>query len=158
MNRSVMDPTPRTTRPLDCLVIEAGAHVCAVPLPAVVETLRPLAIERLPEMAAGILGLSIIRGGAVPVIDLAALFRDAPASGLRRWALVRGDARLLALAVTDVLGVRALEVDGGTGLELVAPFVSAVARDGRRLVTVIAVARILPAPVRPERAGEPPHG
>jgi purine-binding chemotaxis protein CheW len=131
-----------------CLVVEVGSHLCAVPLAATIETLRPLPIERLPGAPEGIFGLSTVRGDTVPVVDLAGLF-DEPEGGVSRWVLVRAGARRLALAVSRVVGVRAID-EATEGLavalaaQLAAPFITALATHAGRLLAVLDVARILP--------------
>jgi purine-binding chemotaxis protein CheW len=132
-----------------CLLVEAGAHLSAIPLADVVETLRPLPVERQPGMPEGVLGLAMVRGATVPVVDLAALFHDPPAP-VSRWVLVQAGARAVALAVTSVLGVRALgegAVAAGatTAAGLVAPAVAAIVEEGTRAVRVLDVAYLLPA-------------
>ena len=81
------------------------------------------------------------------IFDLAELFHDSPTptSAAGRWVFVRAGDRHLALAVSLVLGVRALdEAAAEAGPEVAAPFISSVGRYAGRLVTVLAVARILP--------------
>jgi purine-binding chemotaxis protein CheW len=136
-----------STRPA-CLLVEVVSHRCAVPVAATIETLRPLPLERLPGAPRGILGVSIIRGATVPVVDMAALF-DEPEGSASRWVLVRAGERRLGLAVSRLIGVceidEAAEVLGPAGAALVAaPFVTAVATHAGRLLAVLDVARILP--------------
>ena len=53
------------------LLFHVGASVCALRLEDVGETMRPLPVSPLPETAAFVLGLAIVRGAPTPVIDLA---------------------------------------------------------------------------------------
>src|SRR5271155_6034274 len=53
------------------LVVFAGAYSCALPIGHVVETMRPLPTEPVAGAKAFVRGLALIRGAAVPVIDLA---------------------------------------------------------------------------------------
>jgi purine-binding chemotaxis protein CheW len=89
------------------LLTRVGARLCALPLDNVVETLRLLPIEPLERAPAFILGLCILRGGPVPVVDLGQLFGERPGSP-RRLVAIRVGGRLAALAVDDVLGLRAI--------------------------------------------------
>lgn len=83
-----------------------------MPLGSVIETMRPLAIEPIAGAPAFVMGLSIIRGAPVPVIDLGGLLGGASAGGSPaapgRLVTLRVDGRCVALAVEAVLGVRAL--------------------------------------------------
>ena len=87
------------------LVIESGGHACLLPLANVRETMRPLPIERLGGAPSFVLGLSVIRGNSVPVVDLATLLDEA--SGERRFGrfvLLEVNGRPVALAVDAVRG------------------------------------------------------
>ena len=53
------------------VLVQAGLHLCALPLGAVIETLRPLPLRPLAGAPAGVLGVAVVRGSPVPVIDLA---------------------------------------------------------------------------------------
>lgn len=96
------------------LLFRAGARLCAVPLSCVSETMRVLPIERA-EGAGFILGVSNIRGVPVPVVDAGGLF-GAPGTGGRRLVTIDVGARMVALAVDDVVGVIAIAEDVLAGL------------------------------------------
>ena len=51
---------------------QAGCYV-ALPAAQVVETMRPLGTDSVPEMPPFVLGLAIVRGAAVPVVDVGTL-------------------------------------------------------------------------------------
>lgn len=97
------------------LVVRAGARVCAVPLGHVGETLRPLAIEAVPNMPSFVCGLAIIRGLPTPVVDLATLL-GAKAGSIGRFVTVQAGQRRVALAVESVVGVRALDASAAQAL------------------------------------------
>lgn len=91
------------------MVVSAG-RVCALPLAHVRETMRPLPVERFPGAPEFVLGLSVIRGANVPVVDLGLLLgAERPESAARRYVTLKLEARDVALSVGDVLGVRALD-------------------------------------------------
>lgn len=96
------------------LLVRARGRVCALPLPSVVETLRPLPLQPVSDLPlpAFILGLAVIRGEPVPIVDLGALLGFAEAPAPRRWVVLRLGARRVALAVEDVL-----KIVSGQGLE-----------------------------------------
>ena len=56
------------------LVCRVGERRCALPLDAVIETMRPLPIHPVTGVTEAVLGVCIIRGLATPVLDLAVLF------------------------------------------------------------------------------------
>jgi purine-binding chemotaxis protein CheW len=75
----------------------------------IVEILRLLAIEPLANAPRFVLGVSLIRGVPVPVVDTASLL-DEHAAEPERLVLIDVGGRLVALAVTSVLGLRYLGV------------------------------------------------
>ncbi len=89
------------------LVCRVRAALCALPLRHVSETMRPLSIEVVAGAPRFVLGLAVIRGAPVPVVDAARLLGEADApSG--RWIALTAGSRQVALAVGSVLGVRPL--------------------------------------------------
>jgi purine-binding chemotaxis protein CheW len=106
---------------MSALLVRSGGQICAVPLPQVEETLRPLPLQPLAGMPPYLSGLSVIRGTPTPVVDLTALLAGARGSPARRWVTLRLGARRAALAVDDVLGVSAL---GGDSAAALPPLVS----------------------------------
>ena len=89
-------------------LVRAGTCVCALPIETVVETMRPLPTEPVPNMPLFVCGLSIIRGKPVPVIDLGLLIHEGQAGTKSRFVLLRIHDRQIALSVDIVLGVREL--------------------------------------------------
>jgi purine-binding chemotaxis protein CheW len=104
------DPVVPTAR--SALIVAARASRCALPLEHVIETMRPLPIEPIAGAPAYVLGLAIIRGRPVPVIDLGALLApggaDVTTAAHARFVTVRAGTRQVALAVQSVIGVRGL--------------------------------------------------
>jgi purine-binding chemotaxis protein CheW len=91
------------------LLFRAGAHLCAIPIAEVVEIMRPLPLERLASQPDFLLGLAVIRGASVPVVDAGALLGgEAAPHPPRRFLRLRIGARSVALAVDAVVGVRSL--------------------------------------------------
>jgi purine-binding chemotaxis protein CheW len=66
-----------------------------------------LPLEPVTNAPPFVLGLSVIRGTPVPVVDLAALFGAAP-SHPARFITLRIEARTVALAVDAVIGLRTI--------------------------------------------------
>jgi purine-binding chemotaxis protein CheW len=99
------------------LVCRIGTGMCALPVRHVVEIMRPLPIERLSGVAPFVLGVSVIRGLPVPVVDAGQLVHG-ERQAVSRFVTMRVDTseRVVALAVTEVLGLSPLPDTALTGL------------------------------------------
>ncbi len=84
--------------------------MCALPLHHVCEVMRPLPIDGVAGAPPFVRGLSVVRGEPVVVVDAALLIASAPAP-TRRFVLLRLEHRSVVLAVTDVIGTRAISVE-----------------------------------------------
>ncbi|MFI5910238.1 chemotaxis protein CheW [Dactylosporangium sp. NPDC051541] len=91
----------------DQLIFGVGRLLCALPLADVVETVRPLPVQPLADAGGGLLGVAVIRGAAVPVIDTARLLGDY-ASEPSRFVTVEAPSGTVAFATGPVLGVRSV--------------------------------------------------
>jgi purine-binding chemotaxis protein CheW len=89
------------------LVVGLKSCLCAVPLTHVIETMRPLPVERIAGVPSFVQGVSIIRGIPTPVIDLEAVV-GTPNEGVERFVTLQMGDRQVALSVNAVLGVRDL--------------------------------------------------
>jgi purine-binding chemotaxis protein CheW len=89
------------------LLCRTGSHLCAIPIEHVIEVLRVLPIEPVSGAPRYVLGLCIIRGSAVPVIDAGLLIGEQTTKSERLIAIRAGD-RTIALAAEAVLGIRAI--------------------------------------------------
>ncbi len=92
------------------LLCRAGAHLCAIPIEHVIETMRLLPIEAVSGAPPYVRGLAIIRGSPVPVIDTGLLVGQ-QASRCTRLVTVRTGKRTVALAAEAVEGVSAIAPD-----------------------------------------------
>ena len=130
------------------LVCRVQARLCALPLERVVETLRPLPIEPMAGSPSFVLGLAVIRGAPLPIVDTARLL-GAPHERAERFVVVVVDQRRVALAVGSVLGVR--KVARGS-LQALPPLlrgantdaIAAVGLLDAELLLVLRSARLLP--------------
>jgi purine-binding chemotaxis protein CheW len=130
------------------LVVRVGGRTCALPLAHVVETMRPLPVAPMHGAPPGVVGASIIRGEATPVVDLAKLV-DARPTVARRFVTVRAGARPVALAVDEVVGIVALPQAAFAGSppllrDVLAGAVEALATLDRELILVLRAARLSP--------------
>ena len=92
------------------LVFGVGDLLCAIALRDVVETIRPLPVQPLAGTAEILLGVSVIRGLAVPVVDTAGLLgarKEQPS----RFVTTRTGRGTLAYATGPVIGVLPVEPD-----------------------------------------------
>ncbi|WP_344615092.1 chemotaxis protein CheW, partial [Dactylosporangium salmoneum] len=103
----MVDQLGGVTRMQDQLVFGVGRLLCALPLAAVVETVRPLPVQPLAGGGGALLGVAVIRGGAVPVLDTARLLGD-PGAEPTRFVTAAGPRGTIAFATGDVIGVRAV--------------------------------------------------
>jgi purine-binding chemotaxis protein CheW len=95
------------------LVFGVGDLLCALPLRDVVETIRPLPVQPLAGTADVLLGISVIRGLAVPVVDTARLLgaKTVADDWPSRFVTTRTRQGPLAYATGPVLGVLPVEPD-----------------------------------------------
>ena len=116
------------------LAVRGGGHFCVIPLPQVMEVMRPLR--------------------ATPVVDLAGVWgragdeRPEPAAAAR-WVALRVRDRMVALAVEAVLAIRSLDAARFTALPPLwqgphSPAVAALGALDRELFIVLETARLLP--------------
>jgi purine-binding chemotaxis protein CheW len=88
------------------LLVRVPGALCAFPLAEVIETMRPLPIKPLAINSDFIQGVACIRGAAVPVIHLTALFHGDHSCDLpTRFVTLRVGQRCIALAVESVVGI-----------------------------------------------------
>lgn len=136
------------------LVCRARGRLLGVPLPYVLEIMRPLAIEPLADAPPFVCGLSIIRGRPVPVVDAAAVLGEERLSAHARYVMLRVGDRSVALAVEEVSAVLPMPAES---LQALPPLLRDSSRDlvsqigtlDGELLIVLEAARILPAPVSP---------
>ena len=126
------------------LFVRAGAHRCALPVSAVVETMRPLPIRPLAGLPACVRGVAVVRGKPLPVVDLGCLIGGAPTE-IGRLVTVRANDRTLSLAVTHVRGVGALDPAALSALPslLGAAAAQALGAEAGELLQVLDGARLL---------------
>jgi len=146
-----------------CLVFKVESVACALPIGAVIETMRPLPLQRVETAPPIVAGLAMIRGTPTPVIDTARLLGTAAATETGRFVTVAVGDRQVALAVTSVVGLRAV---AGAELRALPPLlagaeagaVSAIGALDRELLLLLRAVRLVPEAVfaaTPAAAGTP---
>jgi purine-binding chemotaxis protein CheW len=142
--------TPRDSRnAASFLVCRSNGCLCALPLMSVAETMRPLAIEPLAAMPPFLLGVSVIRGAPVPIVDTAKLLGSTTPMRPQRVVTLRIGERLVGLAVESVLGVRAIP---HASRNQIPPLMQRIGDDTESAITrldaewllVLEIARIVP--------------
>lgn len=131
------------------LLCRMRSHLCALPLERVVETMRPMPITALAGVLPFVLGMAVIRGVAIPVVDAGALLGSARHAAPTRFVTLKMQGRQIALAVEEVLGVRPI---AATTLHDLPPLlrsagadlVSAVGLLDSELLMLLQTARIVP--------------
>ncbi len=133
---------------MDVLIVECGSHRCALPVGKVIETMRPLPIEPLPDVPDFVQGLAVVRGRAIPVVDLARVLGGRE-ERIGRFVTVRAGGPGVALAVRGVVGTQVLEA---AQIEQLPPLargaspalVRGLAVLDRELLLLLELGRILP--------------
>jgi purine-binding chemotaxis protein CheW len=140
------------------LICRSDGRMLALALPDVLETMRPMSIVPLVGAPHFVLGLSIIRGTATPVIDAGQLLghnaSDPPAEdrGARRFVTLNTGARPVAIQVDVVSGLQsfsAAQLDAFPALIQLSgtPGVVALSVLDEKLLLVLQAARLVPAAV-----------
>ncbi len=143
--RTVNWPDGPMSSPPVFVICKAGDRLSALPLESVEETMRPLPVEHLAGLPPYVAGLARIRGAAVPVVHAGALLGGGTTAPARFVSLKVG-ARRVALAVDDVVGVRALPVATELPPLLAAThagIVAAVASADSTLLLILRASRLL---------------
>lgn len=134
------------------LLVRSRARICAIPLAHVSETLRCLPVQPVPSGPPFVLGVSILRGEPVPVVDLGRLLGLSEVPDLRRLVSLRVGERRVALAVEEVLKVVA---ESGMDRHDLPPLLRGTAEGTVRSIgvldhqflTVLEAARLVPVEV-----------
>jgi purine-binding chemotaxis protein CheW len=93
------------------LLCRVGDLLCALPLAHVEETMRPMAVEAIVGVPSFVLGLAVVRGIPIAVVDAGSLLSGV-ATHATRFVTVKIGSRRIALAVDAVIGV--VEIPSGS--------------------------------------------
>lgn len=133
------------------LICRAGTIRCALPVRHVVETMRPLPLDNVPGAPEFVVGVSVVRGFAVPVVSVARLFGEAETAATR-LVVVHAGLHRVGLSFDEVSGFRRLSREAVAQLPPLLAIASATAvaqiavLDGD-LLAVLATAGIVPETV-----------
>lgn len=129
------------------LICRVGRRRCALPIDAVIETMRPLPLEPIADAHETVLGVAVIRSSPTVVVDLARVL-GADSAPPARFVTIRTGPRTVALAVEEVVGVETLADDALHALPpLLATSSSAVVSLGnvdRDLLVVLEASKLAP--------------
>jgi purine-binding chemotaxis protein CheW len=111
--------------------------------------MRPLPIEPLASAPAFVLGVAIVRGEPVPVVDVGALLGSSEATRPTRFVTLSIDGRSVALALEGVVGVRALPLEAMGALppllrDVHGDAVAALGTLDSKLLLTLRAARLVP--------------
>ncbi|MFH1177179.1 MAG: chemotaxis protein CheW [Acidobacteriota bacterium] len=133
-----------------CLLVQAGEHICALPLDQVRRVVRALAVRPLPGAAPQLLGLAEFGGEPLAVLDLARLV-GAPPGARGSWPVTivvtagppsaREAVGLAADAAIEITELPVEALSGGGGL------IRGEALLGERTVRLIDLERLGEEPV-----------
>ena len=126
--------------------------MCALPIASVMETMRPLPVQRLENAPALVLGLAMVRGVPTPVIDTARLLGAENAGAVGRFITLAIGTRVVALAVATVWGVRSVTPQS---MQAMPPLltqaeghaVAAIGALDQELLVLLQGARLIPAAI-----------
>jgi purine-binding chemotaxis protein CheW len=137
----------------EALIVTVGARPVAIPLRHVSEVMRALPTEHVAGSPAFVVGISVIRGGPVPVVDLGALLENVPNRNAdQRLVTLQVGERRLALLVDGVVGLRRLDATRLEDLPSMltasnADLIEAVSTADAQLLVVLRAARVIPEAV-----------
>ncbi|MDB5581688.1 MAG: chemotaxis protein CheW [Bradyrhizobium sp.] len=134
------------------VVFRARTRLCALPSIHVQETMRVLPTQLLAAAPDFVIGVALIRGMAVPVVDAGALLGETDEPSATRFISLRIGDRSIALAVEAVLGVQEL---ASSELQQLPPLLrdtssevmSALGTLDAELLSVLKLARTLTEPI-----------
>jgi purine-binding chemotaxis protein CheW len=142
-----------------CLVVAIGQCFLALPVSSVIETMRPLPIDPMSGLPPFVLGLSVIRGTGVPVLDLAIVLGLKGSGEVSRFVAVKIGEQTIALAVNAVVGLHELDNTHLDELPALlgsanADVVDAIGVLDAQLLFLLRAGRLLPPEVWENVAGE----
>lgn len=145
------DETARSESEL-FLIVRGDGIVWALPAGQVVETMRPMPVKEVPGAPAMVLGAAVIRGEVTPVVAMEAIAGGEREEMHRRLVVMRTGSRRVALAVSEVVGIRRLGAEVRKDMPPLlrqegSEEICAVAAVDRELMLVLESGRLVPESV-----------
>lgn len=145
-------PLPGVAHGGDMLVCRVRTLLVALPVTAVRETMRPLPITPLSPAPEWVVGVAVVRGEPVPVVDVGTVLGLTEPRGTTRFVAIRAGERSVALAVEEVLSVSSFPAESARALPPLLTgdgqrHVAALAARDARLMAVLETARLVPEDV-----------
>ena len=133
------------------LLCRVPPRLVALPVEHVIETMRPLPVEPLSGMPEYVIGLSIIRGMPVPVVDTSRILGGRELQP-QRFVTVRTGGRVVALAVGPIVGAQSVSTDSLGHLpplvrDAAGHIIAAMGALDDRLLLVLSSAHLVPEEV-----------
>lgn len=122
---SVLSPGSGAGTHQSWLLCRAASMLCALPVEQVLEVMRVLPVEPFAAAPRYVLGLSIIRGVPVPVVDIGLIVGSA-ATKAARLVTVKTAGRTIALAMQGVIGITEI---GAAAFDQLPPLLQDAAAD-----------------------------
>lgn len=138
------------------VLLRSASRICALPLASVVEVMRPLPVRPVQGSPQFVSGVAVIRGSAIPVVDLQILLGCVSPARPARFVTLRAGDRHLALAVESVPGVRPLSPSVFHALPPLlrgseTPVIGSLGALDSELLVLLQAGRILPEELRQGR-------
>jgi purine-binding chemotaxis protein CheW len=154
-----MEMSSRSTEGAPFLLVAHGSLVCALEVARIAEVSRPLPVEMLAGLPECVIGLSIVRGQPLPVVDLGSLLGSRSSATVGRYVMLNLDGRGAVLAVEAVLGIHRFPP---AVLREVPPLlreanpdlIAGIAKLDQKLLVVLEAARAVPPAVWERLASE----
>jgi purine-binding chemotaxis protein CheW len=151
-------PASAAPGPVRHLVCRAAGRLCAVPLAELREVMRMQPVRTVTPAPDWVLGVSALRGEAVPVIDTGRLLGDR-ASRAERLLALRVSDRTVALAVDSIEGIRTIPPEIASVLppllaEAAEGAIAAVGQLDAELLFLLRTASIIPEDLQRQLAIE----
>jgi purine-binding chemotaxis protein CheW len=133
------------------LLCRAGTMLCAMPVEQVIEIMRVLPLEPFAGAPPCVLGLSIVRGAPVPVVDIG-LIVGGVATRAARLVTVNAAGRIIALAMAEVIGITGIAAAAFERLppllqDAAADTVTAIGTLDSELIVFLRASRLVPEDV-----------
>ncbi len=109
---ALVPPAPVETMAAAFIVVEVAGKPVQLPREAIVELIEAVPWARVPRAPAGLLGIGMLRGSALPILSMAALLGVPPHGAPGGFAVIELDRHRMLLGVDRIVGLRRAEANG----------------------------------------------